>query len=110
VIGYLALRYSEEQVSNSMTAVARQLALSALAVFALAAALASVALVSVMGRLTRDFAAVEAALRSRDGARLSPAVQKGPFGRALRRFFETVRRAETDIAQVRGELDREAVK
>jgi hypothetical protein len=33
-------------------------------------------------------------------------VQKGPFGRALRRFFETVRRAEADIAQLRGELDR----
>jgi hypothetical protein len=37
-------------------------------------------------------------------------VHKGPFGRALRRFFETVRRAEADIAQVRGELDRGAVK
>ena len=106
VIGYLALRYSEEQVSNSMTAVARQLALSALAVFAVSATLASLALVGVMGRLTRDFDAVEAALRNRDGSRLSPAVQKGPFGRALRRFFETVRRAEADIAQLRGELDR----
>ena len=59
-----------------------------------------------MGRLTRDFDAVEAALRTRDGARLSPAVQKGPFGRALRRFFETVRRAEAEIAQLRGELER----
>ena len=110
VIGYLALRYSEEQVSNSMNAVARQLALSALAVFAVAATLASLALVGVMGRLTRDFDAVEAALRSRDGSRLSPAVQNGPFGRALRRFFETVRRAEADIAQLRGELDRGTVK
>jgi hypothetical protein len=110
VIGYLALRYSEEQVSNSMAAVARQLALSAFAVFVVAAALASLALVAVMGRLTRDFDAVEGALRARDGSRLSPAVQKGPFGRALRRFFETVRRAETDIAQLRSELDRGALK
>jgi hypothetical protein len=106
VIGYLALRYSEQQVSDSTKAVARQLALSAFAVFAVAATLASLALVGVMGRLTRDFDAVEAALRTRDGSRLSPAVQKGPFGRALRRFFETVRRAEADIAQLRGELDR----
>lgn len=106
VIGYLALRYSEEQVGESTHAVARQLALSAFAVFVVAATLASLALVSVMGRLTRDFDAVEAALRARDGSRLSPAVQKGPFGRALRRFFETVRRAEADIAQLRGELDR----
>jgi hypothetical protein len=108
VIGYLALRYSEEQVSNSTMAVARQLALSALAVFAVAAALASLALVTVMNRLTREFDAVEAALRSRDGSRLSPAAQKGPFGRALRRFFETVRRAESELAQLRGQLDRGA--
>ena len=46
VIGYLALRYSEEQVSDSTKAVARQLALSALAVFAVAATLASLALVA----------------------------------------------------------------
>jgi hypothetical protein len=89
-----------------MTVVAKELALSALAVFAVAATLASLALVGVMARLTRDFDAVEAALRGRDGVRLSPAVQKGPFGRALRRFFETVRRAEADIAQLRSELDR----
>ncbi len=110
VIGYLALRYSEEQVADSTKAVARQLALSAFAVFAVAATLASLALVGVMGRLTRDFDAVEAALRTRDGSHLSPAVQKGPFGRALRRFFDTVRRAEADIAQLRGELDRGAAR
>jgi hypothetical protein len=108
IIGYLALRYSEEQVSASTMVVARQLALSAFAVFAVAATLASVALIGVMGRLTRDFDAVEAALRARDGARLSPALQTGPFGRALRRFFDTVRRAEGDIAELRGELDRGA--
>jgi hypothetical protein len=110
IIGYLALRYSEEQVGNSTMAVARHLALSAFAVFAVAAALASLALVTVMNRLTRDFDAVETALRSRDGSRLSPAAQKGPFGRALRRFFESVRRAETDLAQLRSELERGAVK
>ncbi len=107
-IGYLALRYSEEQVSNSTMAVARQLALSAFAVFVGSAALASCLLVWVMNRLTRDFDAVEKALHTREGSRLSPAVQKGPFGRALRRFFETVRQAETELAQLRGELDRGA--
>jgi hypothetical protein len=110
IIGYLALRYSEEQVSQATTAVVRQLALSAFAVFVTAATLASLALVGVMGRLTRDFDAVEAALRERDGARLSPAVQKGPFGRALRRFFDTVHRAEADITQLRGELESGALK
>jgi hypothetical protein len=109
-IGYLALRYSEEQVSDSTLSVARQLALSALLVFAAAATLASLALLAVMGRLTRDFDAVEAALRARESAQPSPAVIKGPFGRALRRFFDTVRHAENELAQLRGELERGAPK
>jgi hypothetical protein len=108
VIGYLALRYSEEQVSNSTMAVARELALSAFGVFVLAAALASVALLAVMNRISRDFEAVEATLRSTDPLRPSAAVSKGPFGRALRRFFERVRDAEAEIALLRGSLERGA--
>jgi hypothetical protein len=108
VIGYLALRYSDEQVSQSMAAVARQLALGSFAVFVVAATLASLLLVLVMNSLTNDFAAVEAALRQRDATRPSAAAMKGPFGRALRRFFDTVRQAENDIAQLRVQLDRGA--
>jgi hypothetical protein len=107
VIGYLALRYSEQQMADSTKAVARQLALSAFVVFIVAAVLASLALVSVMGRLARDFAAVEAALRTRE-MRPSAAVLKGPFGRALRRFFDSVRVTEAELARLRLELDRGA--
>jgi hypothetical protein len=106
VIGYLALRYSEQQVAESTRAVARSLALSAFGVFAVSATLASLLLVWVMGRLTRDFEAVEAALRARDAARPSAAVLRGPFGRALRRFFETVRHAESEVAHLRAQLER----
>jgi hypothetical protein len=106
VLGYLALRYSEEQVSESTKVVARELALSALAVFIAAATLASLALLAVMHRLTRDFGAVEVELRSPDPSRPSEAVRKGPFGRALRRFFERVRGAEAEIAMLRGNLER----
>jgi hypothetical protein len=105
VLGYLALRYSDEQVADSTNAVARDLALSAFAVFVAAASLASLALMTVMGRLSRDFAAVEAALRSGDPLRPSETVRKGPFGRALRRFFESVRSAEAEIAALRGNLE-----
>lgn len=108
VIGYAALRYSEQQVAESMNGVARQLALSSLGVFVVAAALSSLLLVAVMGRLSRDFDAVEAALRQREVTRPSAAVLKGPFGRALRRFFDTVRHAESEIARLRVELDRGA--
>lgn len=106
VIGYLALRYSEEQVNQEMHAVARQLALSSFGVFIVAAALSSLLLVAVMGRLANDFSAVEAALRQREAMRPSAAVLKGPFGRALRRFFDTVRYAEAELARLRVELER----
>ncbi len=106
VLGYLALRYSEEQVSESTNAVARELAISALGVFAAAATLASLALLTVMHRLERDFAAVETELRSADPLRPSEAVRRGPFGRSLGRFFERVRGAEAEIALLRGNLER----
>jgi hypothetical protein len=105
-IGYLALRYSEQQVASSTRAVARELALSTFAVFLVAAALSSLALMAVMGSLARDFEAVEAALRTRESARPSGALLRGPFGRALRRFFDTLREAEGELARLRSELER----
>ncbi len=106
VIGYLAMRYSDEQVKASTSAVARELALTTFGVFVAAALLASLALVAMMGRVARDFDAVEAAVRSGDPTRSSETLRKGPFGRALRRFFDSVRGAEAEIALLRGQLER----
>jgi hypothetical protein len=105
LIGYLALRYSEEQARAATIVVGRQLALSTFAIFIIAALVASMALLMVMNRLGRDFDAVETALKA--GKPLGPndALRKGPFGQALRRFFETVRRAEAEIAELRGNLE-----
>ena len=108
VLGYLALRYSEEEVNRSTMKVARELAVSALGVFVAAAALASIVLLAVMHRLSRDLAAVEAALRSADPMRPSEAVRRGPFGRALRRFLDSARGAEAEIALLRVNLERGA--
>jgi hypothetical protein len=106
VIGYLALRYSDEQVKAATSAVARELALTTFAVFSVAAVLASLALVAMMGRVARDFDAVETAVRSGDPMRSNETLRKGPFGRALRRFFDSVRGAEAEIALLRGQLER----
>ena len=105
VVGHVALRYSEEQLKATTNTVARELALSTLGVFVVAATLASFALLAVMKRLSRDIDAVEAALRSGDAMRPSEAVRKGPFGPALRRFFESVRGADAEIALLRGNLE-----
>jgi hypothetical protein len=105
LIGHVALRYSEEQLRASTNTVARELALSTFGVFAAAATLASLALLGVMHKLGRDVGAVEAALHSGDPLQSSESVRKGPFGRALRRFFESVRSADAEIAQLRGSLE-----
>lgn len=105
-IGFVALRFSEEQVNATHNAVARDLALSTAAVFVVAATLASLALLAVMRRLSRELDAVEVALRSVDPVRPSALVRNGPFGKALRQFFERVRGAEAEIALLRRDLER----
>lgn len=103
-IGHVALRYSYERVEDSVHAVGRQLALGSLAIFAVAAALSSLALLGVMRRLSKDVAQAEAALGSGEPGRISNA--KGPFGQMLKQFTETVRRAEDQIADARARLQR----
>ena len=107
-IGHLALRYSIAPIRQAEQAVARELALAAFGVFVVSALVAALAMVAVKGRLTRDLAAVEEVLRSAEPARLSNQVRLGPFGPALRRFFDTVRSAEGRIAAMRGHLERGA--
>jgi hypothetical protein len=105
-IGYLALRYSIDRVREADNAVAAELAGVALAIFLGAATLSSLALLWVMNRLGRNLNAVEQGLGQGEGARASARVLKGPFGPALRRFIETTRRAEAEIADLRAGLDR----
>ena len=107
-IGHVALRYSDERIRAGASSVARELAATTFAVFLGAAALASFALLTVMNRLSRDFEAVEGALRSGNSLRPSDAAGHGPFGSVLRRFFETVRKAEAEIAGVRSSLEQGA--
>jgi hypothetical protein len=105
-IGYLALRYSIDRVEQDAKAVATELAVVALAIFAGAAAVSSLALLAVMGRLGRNVEAVEQALRQGEATRISARSLKEPFGPALRRFVETTRRAEAQVADLRSALER----
>jgi hypothetical protein len=105
-IGYLAVRYSEDQVRDAALTMARELALAAFAVFALAATLASLAMIGVTQRLASDVSAVEAALRAADPARAAVSMRRGPFATVLRRFVQTVAKAEGQIAELRVQLQR----
>lgn len=105
-LGYLAVRFDADRVRDGAWAVGRDLALASLGVFAVAAALASVLLMRVMRGLGRDVDGVEAALRSGDASRASASAVRGHFGPALRKFFDTVRHAETEIADLQARLHR----
>lgn len=105
-IGYMALRYSVDRVREDANAVATELAAVALAIFAGAATFSSLALLGVMRSLGSNLEAVEQALRQGDPIRTSARALKEPFGPALRRFIETTRRAELQIADLRAGLNR----
>jgi hypothetical protein len=109
IVGYLALNYSRTSIDRDAHIVAKELALASLAVFAAAAVLAALALNLAMRGLERDMRVVEAALQHSGSA--TPAadkINKGPFGPALVRFFDTVRTAEAQITAIRGRLGLEA--
>jgi hypothetical protein len=105
-IGYLGVRYDSQHLHAAEASMALQLAGVAAGVFVLAATLASLALLAVMRRLSRQISALEGALRHGEAARMPEEVRRGPFGRAMGRFFETVHAAETQIAQLRSQATR----
>jgi hypothetical protein len=107
-IGHVALRYSDQRVRQAAQAVARELALNSLAVFVVAAALASAALLAVMRRLGRDMQTVEVALAAPAGVAAEGEVRRGPFQQALQRFTQTVHTAEMELADTRAQLQRGA--
>lgn len=105
-VGYVALRYSEARVRDAALQVGRQIALATLGVFVLAVSAASLAMLGVMNMLSSNARRLEDALRSGDPGRAAAAGRGGPFAQALKRFIETVRSAETQITELRGQLVR----
>jgi hypothetical protein len=101
-IGHVVVRYSNDQLKTATSAVAATLGLQALLVFLVAATVASIALLAVLQRLSLRIETLTTALGSDDP--LAPSIRKGPFGKALRRYVETVRTVETEIALLRGKL------
>ena len=106
ILGHLVLRYSNEKVDASIHAVGRQLALCALLMFLVSAGIASLALLRVMGKLDRDVDAAEQALRASGVTGNITARTRGPFGPALRQFVATVRLADSQVTDLRAQLNR----
>ena len=108
LVGYLALNYSRTTIDRDAHQVGAGLALAALGIFAAASALAALVLNLTMRGLERDMSMVEAALQQSGSAAPAAEIDRGAFGPALMRFFEKVRMAEVQIAEIRGHLGREA--
>jgi hypothetical protein len=108
-MGYLAVRYSSERIREDALMVGRQLAISSFVVFAVSALLASLAVIFVTRRLTRDLRTVEGALRAGDAQRARNVALRGPFGPAIQRFIQTTQGAERELAELRERLQRGAV-
>lgn len=103
-VGHVAMRYAHDRVHDNAMGVARLLAIYTLGILAGAALLASLATVAVMNSLARDARRLEAALRSGDPTRAAAAGGAGAFSAALKRFVESTRSAETELVQLRGQL------
>ncbi len=101
IVGYLALRYNEEQIREPIMRVGRQLALMSLLQFMVTSVLASLALYAVMGGISRDMRGVAAEIEKNgaDPTRL-PAGMRGPFAKPLERFFTQVRTVEMNIGML----------
>jgi hypothetical protein len=106
VIGHLAIRYSGDRVREAEWAVGQRIALASLGVFVVAAALSSLALLTVMRRLEADVRKVEAALRAGDSARATALAARGPFGPSMQRFLKTTQLALAQIGQLRAQVAR----
>ncbi|MBL8329510.1 MAG: cache domain-containing protein [Rubrivivax sp.] len=106
VIGYLALRYSADQVNQDALAIGSRLALVTALVFVLSAALTAAALIAVVRRLDRDVAQVEQALRAGEGSQDHQAALRGPFGKAMQQYLKTATEVDTRIVELRTRLER----
>lgn len=111
VVGYLALRYNEHQISNPIMAVGRQLALMFVLQFILTAALSALALYLVMRGMTRDMTDISNMLVvNTTNAQPDSASMRGPFAKPLERFFTQVRSVEVNIDMLRRQLKQGARK
>jgi hypothetical protein len=126
-LGFLAIRYAGDRVRETTYGVGRELAVTSLLTFVVAALLSSAGVALVTRGLAKDMKTVEAALRAAaaqdrlsagsdpDSPDLAVAAYGGPsleaanrvrgdLGRALRRFLRTTMGAQKRIAAVRATM------
>jgi hypothetical protein len=100
-VGYLAMRYSRDQLAANISAMGARLLVLAAIVFAAVAALLSLALVLVLRKFERDAAAMEHGVRHLDAR---PAAANTAFSTAVDQLRDAIGEAEAGMSDVRRKL------
>lgn len=104
-VGYLALRYSRDEVERAAATAGREILLAALASFAAIALVAPLALIVVIRRFERDLRTLEAAASHLED-RTQPAPAAGSaFDTAIGHLRASLRDANKSLDDLRAKLD-----
>jgi hypothetical protein len=104
-VGYLALRYSRDEVESAAAKAGREIALSALLSFLGIAIVAPLALVVVIRRFERDLRTLEAAASHLEDRAQPPPATGSAFDSAIGHLRASLRDANKSLDDLRAKLD-----
>ena len=104
-VGFLALRYSREEVERAAATAGREILLAALGSFLGIAIVAPLALIVVIRRFERDLRALEAAASHLEDRAQSPPSTGSAFDTAIGHLRASLRDANKSLDDLRAKLD-----
>src|SRR3954467_4216756 len=104
-VGYLALRYSREEVERAATIAGREIMLSALVSFVALAIVAPLALIVVIRRFERDLRTLEAAASHLEDRNQPPPAAGSAFDSSINHLRASLRGANKSLDELRAKLD-----
>lgn len=104
-VGYLALRYSRDEVERAASTAGREILLAALGSFIGIAIVAPLALIVVIRRFERDLRTLEAAATHLEDRAVQPATGASAFDGAIGHLRASLRDANRALDDLRAKLD-----
>jgi hypothetical protein len=104
-VGYLAMRYSREEVERAAATAGREILLAAIAAFAGIAIVAPLALIVVIRRFERDLRTLEAAASHLEDRAQPPPATGSAFDKAIGHLRASLRDANKALDDLRAKLD-----
>ena len=104
-VGYLALRYSREEVERAASTAGREIMLAALGSFLALAIVAPLALIIVIRRFERDLRTLESAASHLEDRNQPPPAAGSAFDGAINHLRASLREANKSLDDLRAKLD-----